>query len=702
MLFAVVLVVSVSVHSTLAQERKEGHDLKQGLDQAKGQTMDMEMDFFVETERISANDLINDNKTIFLSDNWKLSTSDSAAFAQPDYDDSHWEAHSTYLGPSDLAFIDWKGVGWFRKKIVVDSSLAGRPLALIFSRHNGASEFYLDGELVYEIGDITNTEIQQAQTSRWPRYISFNEPGVHQLAVRFANERAQFFNDLGFPAGFRILLGDFGYHLNQTREQTVFTSTMKMFITGGLIAFTIIHFLFFFFYPVERNNLYFSLFTGALAILTFSTYQTYFTSSPIQEITYFRLSLVMWLLTVMSALRFTYSLFYNRTPWQFWLFIVAGTVLVFLTWFYHQATSFYRELFVLLTIGEMLRILIVAFNKKKRGVWIIGTGLSFFIGAIFYAIAVNLQLLQGNAALGNFSGSLALIFAMSVYLSQNFARTNKQLQHKLAEVKQLSERSLKQERINKQKELERKLLEAENKRKTQELEEARALQLSMLPKKIPNPAEWDISVYMDTAYEVGGDYYDFSMAKDGTMTVAVGDATGHGMKAGIMVATAKSYFHTLADDYDTLQILRRMSHGIKNMDLKTMFMALSLVKCNGSQVRITAAGMPPGLIYRHKTKEVERITIKGMPLGTRVDYPYEERCYHTEQGDTILLLSDGLLELFNSNREMFGMKRLEKVFKEYAELPSSDIMESLKKQAKNWLGDKKPEDDITMVVLKAR
>jgi len=661
-----------------------------------------DVDFFVEMEKITAKDLNNANKTIFLSDNWNLNTADSAVFAQPEYDDNHWEAHSTYLGPSDLAFIDWNEVGWFRKKIIVDSSLAGRPLALIFSRHNGASEFYLDGQLLYEIGDISNTTVQESKTSRWPRYISFNEPGEHLLAIRFANDRAQFFNDLGFPAGFRILLGDFGYHLNQTREQTVNTSTRKMFITGGLIAFTVIHFLFFFFYPAERNNLYFSLFTGTLAILTFSTYQAYFTDSPIQVITYFRLSLVMWLLTIISALRFTYSLFYSKTPWQFWLFISTGGILVFLTWFDYQSTSFYRELFVLLTIGEMLRILVVAFNQKKPGVWIIGTGLSLFIGAIFYAIAVNLQLIQGDAATGNFTGSLALIFAMSVYLSQNFARTNKQLQHKLAEVKQLSELSLKQERVNKQKELERKLLEAENKRKTQELEEARALQLSMLPKKIPDPAGWDISVYMDTAYEVGGDYYDFSMAKDGTMTVAIGDATGHGMKAGIMVATAKSYFHTLADEYDTLQILRRMSHGIKNMDLKTMFMALSLVKCNGSQVRITAAGMPPGLIYRHSTKQVERITIKGMPLGTRVDYPYEERCFAMEKGDTLLLLSDGILELFDSNRNMYGMKRLEKAFKEYAELPSTDIIESLKKQAADWLGEKTPEDDITMVVLKAR
>ena len=78
-----------------------------------------------------------------------------------------------------------------------------------------------------------------------------------------------------------------------------------------------------------------------------------------------------------------------------------------------------------------------------------------------------------------------------------------------------------------------------NDRRAQELEEARHLQLSMLPKKLPNLPHLDIAAYMKTASEVGGDYYDFHLGEDGTLTIAVGDATGHGLKAGTMVSVVK-------------------------------------------------------------------------------------------------------------------------------------------------------------------
>ncbi|MEJ7700687.1 MAG: hypothetical protein WKF71_13720 [Pyrinomonadaceae bacterium] len=75
-------------------------------------------------------------------------------------------------------------------------------------------------------------------------------------------------------------------------------------------------------------------------------------------------------------------------------------------------------------------------------------------------------------------------------------------------------------------------LHAENERRAKELEEARQLQLSMLPKKLPQIPNLEIAAYMKPATEVGGDYYDFHVGADGTLTVAVGDATGHGLKAG--------------------------------------------------------------------------------------------------------------------------------------------------------------------------
>jgi ligand-binding sensor domain-containing protein len=108
-------------------------------------------------------------------------------------------------------------------------------------------------------------------------------------------------------------------------------------------------------------------------------------------------------------------------------------------------------------------------------------------------------------------------------------------------------------------EAERKVLEAEFSQKKKELDEARELQLSMLPKELPQLPNLDIAVYMKTATEVGGDYYDFHIGLDGTLTVVLGDATGHGMKAGTMVTTTKSLFNVLAPNPNIVETFHEMT-----------------------------------------------------------------------------------------------------------------------------------------------
>jgi serine phosphatase RsbU (regulator of sigma subunit) len=109
-----------------------------------------------------------------------------------------------------------------------------------------------------------------------------------------------------------------------------------------------------------------------------------------------------------------------------------------------------------------------------------------------------------------------------------------------------------------------KAMEAENEReKTKELEEARQLQLSMLPKDLPQLPHLDIAVYMKTATEVGGDYYDFHIGLDGTLTVVLGDATGHGMKAGTMVTTTKSLFNVLAPNPNIVDTFHEMTRCLE-------------------------------------------------------------------------------------------------------------------------------------------
>lgn len=652
---------------------------------------------------LSKSDIDPDDKIIYITDSWLFEPGDNPQWASPQHPDSTWEKVSTYLGASDLSFIDWEGIGWFRFHFKVDSSLVGYPLALIPEQHYGASEIYLDGELLYSFGEVSQYEKETTPyRDNRPRPLVIQDTTSHLLAVRFANHRALAYRDYGLSAGFRFLLGDLKHHINATLESSISRSWPQLFFGGGLVVFTIIHFLLFVFYPSEKRNLYFALFTFFLAVLTYTLIEATYSQSPIMLVTYDRLSVIAWLFTVIYALRFAYSLFYERTPKFFWGFFTAGIVLALATWFNYSQFHIYRELFVLITLLEISRVLLLSFYQNKEGVWIIGTGLAGFACGIFYTVFANLEVISGDPVLANIAGSSVLIFSMSIYLSRNFAQTQTRLKDKLEEVQYLSEKALEQERVNRQKEIERKLLEAENERKSQELEKARALQLSMLPKQIPNNEKWDIAVFMETAQEVGGDYYDFSESKNGTLTVALGDATGHGMKAGIMVATAKSYFHTLANDHDNLGIVRRMSSGIRNMDLKMMYMGLMLLKSNGHQVHITSAGMPPCLLYDHSNNKCREIVLKGMPLGSRVEYPYQEKQIEVCKGDTLLLMSDGLMELFNEEREQLGIQRIKQEFKEAAPSSASDVLSQITKLIDQWSGAKSQEDDITIMVMKAK
>lgn len=246
------------------------------------------------------------------------------------------------------------------------------------------------------------------------------------------------------------------------------------------------------------------------------------------------------------------------------------------------------------------------------------------------------------------------------------------------------------------------LAESENERKTKELEEARSLQLSMLPKDLPQLPHLDIAVYMQTATEVGGDYYDFHVALDGTLTVVIGDATGHGMKAGTMVTTAKSLFRSYGPNPDILFSFQEITRCIKEMNFGKLSMCLTMLKIKGNKMYISTAGMPPSFIYRGDTRVVEEHLFKAMPLGTMENFPYELKDTTLQAGDTILLMSDGLPELTNSAGEMYGYQRIRNGFENNGGQPAENIIKYLKNEGASWVKNEDPDDDVTFVVIKVK
>jgi PAS domain S-box-containing protein len=245
-------------------------------------------------------------------------------------------------------------------------------------------------------------------------------------------------------------------------------------------------------------------------------------------------------------------------------------------------------------------------------------------------------------------------------------------------------------------------LEAENARKAHELEEARRLHLAMLPKDIPKLPHLEIGVFMQTASEVGGDYYDFHVNDEGALTVAIGDAIGHGLQAGTIVASTKSLFKALVDEPEPAQVLKKMSSALKAMGFRTMFMAMTVAKFDQHRLTLSAAGMPFTLVHRAATGNTEQVILKAMPLGSFPDFAYQQKILSLRPGDTVLFVSDGLHETFNAQEEMLGESRMIKLFTEIACRQPRMIVRHLAKAAKTWANGRALHDDMTILAVKMR
>jgi ligand-binding sensor domain-containing protein/serine phosphatase RsbU (regulator of sigma subunit) len=251
-------------------------------------------------------------------------------------------------------------------------------------------------------------------------------------------------------------------------------------------------------------------------------------------------------------------------------------------------------------------------------------------------------------------------------------------------------------------EAEKRAIEIENERKTKELEEARELQLSMLPKELPKLPNLEIAAFMKTATEVGGDYYDFIVQDNGVLNVAFGDATGHGLQAGTMVTLMKGFFTSDAAKLELQEFMNHCTGMIKEIKLGRILMSFSLLKFEKSKLLVTSAGMPPIYYFDKNKQEVEEITIQGMPLGAMRKFTYKVIEKEIKSGDILLLLTDGLPEQMNENEEMFGYSRVKEKFQDVVNNTPDDIIKDLVKSGEEWMGENIQQDDISFVVIKVK
>lgn len=233
----------------------------------------------------------------------------------------------------------------------------------------------------------------------------------------------------------------------------------------------------------------------------------------------------------------------------------------------------------------------------------------------------------------------------------------------------------------------------------QELQTARRIQVSLLPKEVPALDGWQIATRYQPAREVGGDFYDFLALADGRVGLVLGDVTDKGIPAALVMATTRSMLRAVAAQPKVTsgevlaQVNDLLCPDLPSGMFVTCFYAI-LDPATGSVTYANAGQDPP--YVRRPDGSVGELYATGMPLGLLPGSRYEEGAATVALGDELLFFSDGLVEAHNPAREMFGLPRLQKLLgsQDGATPPITMLLQELATfTGTEW----EQEDDITLV-----
>ena len=240
-------------------------------------------------------------------------------------------------------------------------------------------------------------------------------------------------------------------------------------------------------------------------------------------------------------------------------------------------------------------------------------------------------------------------------------------------------------------------------RMKRELEYAREIQLSMLPRQAPRLDWLDVAALSLPATEVGGDYYDYFALSPDQLAIVVGDVTGHGVASGLVLSGVRSSLNLLRDDMaQPSAVLGRVNLMLKRTSAPRMHMTLAVVvldRAQGNAV-VATAGHPPVLVRRVGGSVME-VGAGSFPLGAMDGVEYDERRFDLADGDVLLLYSDGLVETINPSGEQFGWERLRGILSDLDGVPSAnEIRDRILREVWEFKDDAGQVDDVTMVVAR--
>jgi serine phosphatase RsbU (regulator of sigma subunit)/predicted ester cyclase len=243
----------------------------------------------------------------------------------------------------------------------------------------------------------------------------------------------------------------------------------------------------------------------------------------------------------------------------------------------------------------------------------------------------------------------------------------------------------------------------ERERVEQELQVARRIQQASLPEEVPTLEGWQISPYYQPAREVGGDFYDFHLLSEGRLGLVVGDATGKGVPAALVMSTTCGMLQAVSQASGSSssspgEVLERVNETLVARIPTNMFVTCFYAILDPKSGSLTYANAGHDLPYLHRNGDAEELRARGMPLGLMPGRGYEEKKTILEAGESVLFYSDGLVEGHDPKGEMFGFPRLRALVAQHGE--ERALGDFLMEELYSFVGEGwEQEDDITLLTL---
>ena len=243
----------------------------------------------------------------------------------------------------------------------------------------------------------------------------------------------------------------------------------------------------------------------------------------------------------------------------------------------------------------------------------------------------------------------------------------------------------------------------ERERVDQEPKVARRIQQASLPNEVPELEGWQISPYYQPAREVGGDFYDFHFLSEDRLGLVVGDATGKGVPAALVMSTTCDMLQAVSQTLDSSssgEVLSRVNETLLSRIPTNMFVTCFYAILEPNSGSLTYANAGHDLPYLHRNGAAEELRARGMPLGLMPEMGYEEKQTILEAGEAALLYSDGLGEAHDPKGEMFSFPRLRALVAKHGAEERS-LGDVLLEELYSFVGEGwEQEDDITLLTLR--